>query len=70
MKPQDLSKKKHDMKGAVSSLYGLVEAIQMGDFDFSSTDGKDLIAQAEAAQTLLLKEIEFLFDKLDLVNQK
>jgi K+-sensing histidine kinase KdpD len=58
---QDLAKKKHDMRGALSSLYGVVEALKIEGFEFDSEDGRELLAQAEEAHRLLVSEIESCF---------
>lgn len=64
MEIQKMSKKKHDLLGALSSLYGVVEAIKAGGFDFDSEDGRELLAQADQAYPYLKKEIDSLVTQI------
>ena len=69
MKKEDLSRKHHDMKSALSSLFGVVEVVKAGDLDFDSDDGRELLEQAEAGYQLLAREIEHCFEIIRQLEQ-
>lgn len=55
------NKRKHDVIHAVRVLASLVDFIDEG-IDFSSEDGKDILAEARQAKAFLEKEVGAIFE--------